>query len=150
MQFLNFAIGSQYIDVEWPNGGYADLHNEFDFTALHFEPSQARLRLSWRKSTGEWAQAAPWAELHLQFEGVSFLRIQERNPEYPLSEDDCLMHLCRTPPEMRAVVERAEFENIYFNEDAQLDYDLLLYFQSEWGLKVHAATVRLELIPLTA
>jgi hypothetical protein len=60
------------------------------------------------------------------------------------------MHLCRTPPEMRGSEDPAEFENIYFNEDAQSDYDLLLYFQSEWGLKVNATTVRLELVPLSA
>ncbi|MCC3159426.1 hypothetical protein LJ737_19445 [Hymenobacter sp. 15J16-1T3B] len=48
---------------------------------------------------------------------------------------------------MRDSKDPSEFESIYFNEDAQPNYDLLLYFQSEWGLKVNAATVRLELTP---
>ncbi|WP_400191271.1 hypothetical protein [Hymenobacter sp. B81] len=131
MQFLNFAIGSSYTDLVWPEGGYADLHNNFDFTALYFEPANATLRLSWRKSAGDWAAREPWAELHLAFEGVSYLHLQPRTPKYLLSEDACLTHLCRTPPEMRVVDPREEFENIYLNERAQPDYDLLLYFQSE-------------------
>jgi hypothetical protein len=85
MKFIGFSLGGQNIDLEWPGGGYADLHNNFDFTGLHFEPSQARLRLSWQKSTGEWAKQEPWAELHLLFEGVSLLRLKERDPEYPLT-----------------------------------------------------------------
>lgn len=105
------------------------------------------LRLSWRKSPEEWANREPWAELHLVFEGVSFLRLKERGPKYPCSEDDCLLHICRTPPEMRASQDAAEFENINFNEDAQPDYDQLLYFQTEWGLKINVTTVRLELTP---
>ncbi|RTQ52270.1 hypothetical protein EJV47_04390 [Hymenobacter gummosus] len=128
MKFLGFSLGGQNIDLEWPGGGYADLHNNFNFTALHFEPSQARLRLSWRKSAGEWAKREPWAELHLLFEGVSFLRIKERDPEYPLTEDGCLVNICLTPQNVRD-----EFENIYFDEDAEPDYDLTLYFQSEWA-----------------
>ena len=149
MQFLNFSIGGSYIDLQWPESGYADLHNAYDFTSLHFEPSPARLRLSWRKSAESRAKQEPWTELHLQFEGVSYLDVQARDPEYPFSEDGCLMHLCRTPPERRGTKDRAEFENIYFNKDARPDYDLLLYFQSEWGLKVNAATVELLLVPVT-
>ena len=138
MEFLNFKLDNQNIGLEWADSGYADLHNNFDFEELLYNPMAATLRLSWRKSTGEWARNEPCPALHLLFEGVSYLRVKERDPEYPASEDAALQHICRTPTEARD-----EFENIYFNQDAQLGYDLLLYFQSEWGLKVNAATVRL-------
>ena len=140
MEYLNFTLDHQYTGLEWADGGYADLHNNFDFVELSHSPAAATLRLSWRKSTGEWARNVPWTGLHLVFEGVSYLRVKERDPAYPFSEDATLEHICRLPREAQE-----EFENIYFNEDAQPDYDLLLYFESEWGLKVNAASVSLQL-----
>ena len=140
MEFLNFMLDDQNIGLEWADAGYADLHNCFDFVEMRYAPAAATLRLSWRKSTGEWAREVTWPGLHLIFEGVGYLRIKERDPEYPFSEDATVQHICRTPLEARQ-----EFENLYFNEDAQPDYDLLLYFQSEWAIKVNAATVRLKL-----
>ncbi|PJJ59904.1 hypothetical protein [Hymenobacter chitinivorans] len=140
MDFINFTLDKQNIGLEWANGGYADLHNDFDFVELRYNPAAATLRLSWQKSTGEWARNVPWPALHLVFEGVSYLRVKERDPEYPFSEDSTVQHICRTPTEARE-----EFENIYFNKDAQPDYDVLLYFESEWGIKVNAATGRLQL-----
>ncbi|WP_022822784.1 hypothetical protein [Hymenobacter norwichensis] len=140
MQLLNFAIGRQNIDLEWPDDGYADLHNHYDFSQLTYVPAEARLILSWQKSSGEWAKNAAAQTLYLLFEGVGYMQVKARDPDYPLSEDACLQSICRTPTESRD-----EFENIYFNVDAQHSYDLTLYFQSEWGIKVNADTVRLQL-----
>ncbi|MCB2380514.1 hypothetical protein LGH70_23170 [Hymenobacter sp. BT635] len=140
MEFLNFTLDDQNIGLEWADGGYADLHNCFDFVELRYNPAAATLKLFWRKSTGKWAREVPWPGLHLLFEGVNYFHVKERDPEYPFSEDATVQHVCRTPFEARE-----EFENIYFNEDAQPEDDLLLYFQSKWGLKVNAATVSLQL-----
>ena len=140
MQLLNFEVGGQNIDLEWPDDGYADLHNDYNFRQLTYVPAERRLTLYWQKSSASWAKYAPARALHLIFEGVSYVQVKARDPEYPISEDDCLQNICRTPPEVRD-----EFENIYFNEDAQHSYDLTLYFQSEWGIKVNADTVRLQL-----
>jgi hypothetical protein len=123
MQLLNFEVGGQYIDLEWADGGYADLHNDYDFSQLTYKPAEARLILSWQKSSGEWAKYAPAQALHLIFEGVGYMQVKTRDPEYPISEDDCPQHICRTSPEIRD-----EFEYIYFNEDAHHSYDLTLYF----------------------
>lgn len=139
MDLLNFAIDGQYIGLEWAPNHYADLHNNFCFENLHYSSATATLKLSWRKSSSKWARHEPWQALHLLFEGVSYWQVREREPTYPLSEDQTLQHICRTPPEART-----EFENIYFNEDAQPCWDLTLHFQSEWGIKVSSTTVRLQ------
>lgn len=144
MQFLNFSLGRQNIDLEWPDGGYADLHNDFTFDSLHFEPSRATLILTWRKSPGEWAQRVPWQTLRLHVTGVSCLRMQERDPGFPLTEDDCLSDIWLMPTSLRD-----DFENVCDSSKMNSDYDLALRFQSEWGLKINAATVELQLEPLS-
>ncbi|KAA9339530.1 hypothetical protein F0P96_02620 [Hymenobacter busanensis] len=144
MELLNFRICGSYIGIESPETGHIDLHNNFDFEHLHFEPTTGTLKLSWQNSKGLWAKRVPWSILGLNFTGVTYLHIKERDPEYPFTEDAALANICHTPPNARD-----EFETVYFNEDAKPDYDLTLYFQSEWGLKVNAATVRLDLEPIT-
>ncbi|OWP62548.1 hypothetical protein CDA63_13650 [Hymenobacter amundsenii] len=140
MELTNFRIGGQYIDLEWGTDGYADLHNDFDFTNLQYAPANARLLLEWTKSSGKWANKVPYQSLRLVFEGVYFFKVKARDPEYPLSEDKTLAQISRNPPEACD-----EFQSMYFNEDAQSHYDLTIGFQSEWGIKANAATVRLEL-----
>ncbi|WP_019948479.1 hypothetical protein [Hymenobacter aerophilus] len=140
MELTNFTIYGQYIGLEWPNG-YADLHNNFNFVRLVYQlQPQMRLLLEWQKPSGSQAAELPYQKLRLVFEGVAYLKINERDPDYPFLEDEILAHLSRTPPEARD-----EFENIYFNEDAQAHYDLTMCFQNGWGIKVNADTVRLEL-----
>ncbi|NVO85901.1 hypothetical protein [Hymenobacter terrestris] len=140
MELTNFAVDGQYIGLEWPKG-HADLHNNFNFVRLEYQlHPRVGLVLEWTKSAGSWARKEPYQKLRLVFEGVRYLKIRERDPEYPFSEDDTVAQISRTPPEARD-----EFENMYFNEDAQPHYDLTIGFQSEWGIKVNADTVRLEL-----
>ncbi|TGE29016.1 hypothetical protein [Hymenobacter metallicola] len=140
MEFLNFTLDGQNIGLEWSNGGYADLHNSFKFVDLQYAPAAATLRLRWQKSTGDWAKNVPWQGLHLVFEGVTYFRVKERDPDFPISEDDCLRDICCTPSEMRD-----DFDNCYTGRNWPAEYDLQLVFQSEWGIKVNAVTVRLQL-----
>ncbi|SDY89329.1 hypothetical protein [Hymenobacter psychrophilus] len=140
MKLANFNLGGQSIDLEWNADGYADLHNDFDFTSLTYEPTGAKLILEWAKSSGEWAKNAPCRVVRLVFEGVNYFNVKGRDPEYPINEDDCLRDICRTPIE-----ERHEFDNYWEDKNPPAEYDLQLVFQSEWGIKVNADTVRLEL-----
>ncbi|TYZ10561.1 hypothetical protein FY528_08835 [Hymenobacter lutimineralis] len=140
LEFLNFSLDDQYIGLEWPKNGYADLHNNFNFTQLQYVPSEAKLILCWTKSSGDWAKKVPWQKLELLFSGVSYFHVKERDAEYPISEDDCLRDICRAPMEARG-----DFDNIWLDRNPPLDYDLQLVFQSEWGIKVNAATVMLKL-----
>jgi len=140
MKLVNFVIGSQNIDLEWPDGGYADLHNDFTFDKLSFEPSIAKATLEWRKSEGDWAQNVTIPSLKLAFLGVSFLRIRERDTGYSFPDDDCLSSVGWLPQDMRD-----NFDSYSPNQDAEISYDLLFIFQSGWAVKLNADTVELAL-----
>jgi hypothetical protein len=142
MDFLSFTIDDQYIGLEWALDGYADLHNNFDFTDLHYFPTEARLIMCWKKSAGDWVPNVLWQTLKLVFEGVSYLQVRERNPEFPISDDNCMRDICRTPVEARQ-----DFDSIWLDRTPPSDYDLQLAFQSEWAIKVNATTVALNIEP---
>ena len=138
MEFVNFSIDDQYIGLTWNTSEYADLHNNFDFQELRYNPTEAKLELEWRKSSGMWTQQVKWQELKLVFEGVDYFAIRQRDADMPTSENTAVAHLCRIHPDSRE-----DFDNIYFHADVQSAYDLLILFESEWAIKVNAATVSL-------
>lgn len=141
MELANFTVGGQNIDLEWDADGYADLHNCYDFVRLEYRlRPQLELVLEWAKLPGAQTFGESHNTLRLLFEGVTFLKIKERDPEYPFAEDEILALISRTP-----VDDREAFSHIYFNADIQPDCDLTMEFQNGWGIKVNAATVRLEL-----
>ena len=73
------------------------------------------------------------------FKNVSFLRVKERDADYPYTEDNCLMNLSFHPSELRE-----DFDSISL--DSSSGDDSTFFFQSEWGFKINAEAV--ELLPL--
>jgi hypothetical protein len=140
MKLANFIIGRQNIDLEWPDGGYADLHNDFTFDTLSFEPNSVTATLGWKKSEGDWAQDVTIASLKLIFSGVSFFRVRERETGYAFLDDGCLSSVGWLPQYMRD-----DFDSYSPNEDAEITYDLRFVFESGWAVKLNATTVELAL-----
>ncbi|UOR07452.1 hypothetical protein MUN82_10220 [Hymenobacter aerilatus] len=137
MKLSNFTIKS-FTELEWPNGGYADLHNDFLSNQLAYKPQAASLVLFWTKSTGEWAKQVQIASLKIVFTNVNFLRVREREAAYPLSEDECLSEIGWSPPD-----EKDNFDSFYPDQNAPSTYDLLIGFHSEWAIKLNADNAQL-------
>jgi hypothetical protein len=138
MQLKNFQLGSDGISLEW-QGHDLDLHNCFDFEGLAYNLPLRQVEASWRRSPEEWAKGTVLPGLTLAFSQVSFFRVKERDPEYPLTEDSCLLSAS-----FHSVELRDEFDSISSSRSPA--DDLTFFFQSEWGFKINAATV--ALIPL--
>jgi hypothetical protein len=139
MQLQNFQLSSDGISLEW-QGYDLDLHNCFEFERLTYNLPLKQIEASWLRSPEEWAKGTVLPGLTLVFNEVSFFRVKERDPEYPLTEDNCLMSAS-----FHSVELRDEFDSISFSNSP--DDDLTFFFQSEWGFKINAATVELQ--PLT-
>lgn len=138
MQLKNFQISSDGISLDW-QGHDLDLHNCFDFQSISYTIQSRQIELSWLRSPEEWAKRTILPDLTLVFSEVSFFRVKERDPEYPLTEDTCLLSVSFHPVELRN-----EFDSISLSSSPT--DDLTFFFQSEWGFKINAATA--ELIPL--
>jgi hypothetical protein len=136
MQLQNFQLSRDGISLHW-QGHELDLHNCFDFERLTYKLPLRQIEVSWLRSPEEWARGTVLLGLMLIFSEVSFFRVKERDPEYPLTEDNCLMSATFHPTELRH-----EFDSISLS-NSHTD-DLTFFFQSEWGFKINAATVELQ------
>jgi hypothetical protein len=136
MQLKNFQLSSDGISLEW-QGHDLDIHNCFDFERLTYNLPLRQIEASWLRSPEEWAKGTVLPGLTLVFDEVSFFRVKERDPEYPLTEDNCLLSASFHPVELRD-----EFDSIFLS-NSPAD-DLTFFFQSEWGFKINAATVELQ------
>ena len=67
-----------------------DLHNDFDFHAVHYSVADRTLSLHWRRSPGDWVSADTPASLCVEFREVSEFRFLPRDSELPFTEDDCV------------------------------------------------------------
>jgi hypothetical protein len=135
MQLKNFQLNSDGISLSW-QGYDLDLHNCFDFQSIRYAIQSREIELFWLHSPEEWAKRTALPGLKLVFNEVSFFRVKERDPEYPLTEDSCLMHVSFHPVELRN-----EFDSISLSSSPTDD---LTFFQSEWGFKINAAAVELQ------
>ncbi|WP_411833522.1 hypothetical protein [Pseudoxanthomonas mexicana] len=89
MELLGFSISKDCISLNCGSDCF-DLHNNFDFQGLSYNPINRTLELLWHRGTGNWVKDTDPASLRLDFSGVYLLKAQERDPELPFSEDDCL------------------------------------------------------------
>ena len=67
-----------------------DLHNNFNFTGLHYSVKDRTILLIWRRSDGEWIAHGTPESVNLEFRHVSEFRFLPRSAEFPFTEDDCV------------------------------------------------------------
>ena len=137
MKLENFQIDGDGISLNW-QGQNLDLHNCFNFQSLHYKVALQQVELTWQRSPAAWAKNTALPGLTLIFKDVTFFRVQERDNEYPFTEDDCLCSVS-----FHAVESRNEFDTISLS-NSPTD-DLTFFFQSEWGFKINAVSA--ELLP---
>lgn len=71
MELINFSIGDDHVSL-WYGDQRHDLHNNYEFQKLVFDPNGQTLELYW--SPG----------IKLSFAGVYLLKARQRDPEMPL------------------------------------------------------------------
>ena len=140
MHLENFALGNYGILLSW-QGHNLDLHSCFEFEALQYNPLHRQVELSWVCSPAQWASNTALPGLRLLFKNVSFFHVKERDSASPVAEDKLLQSVSFHPTEARE-----DFDSIYL-QSSPTD-DLTVFFQSEWGIKINAASA--ELVPLPA
>ncbi len=82
-----FTLRDVYLCAE---GLELDLHNDYDFCALHYSVENRSVSLYWRKGDGEWVPGDGPREIELTYEGVERFEFHPRDAELPFTEDDCL------------------------------------------------------------
>lgn len=89
MELIGFSIAENFIALERGPDRF-DLHNNFDFQGLSYNPMQRTLELRWRRGLGDWVKPTEPSDLRMSFVGVYLFKVQERDSAIPFTEDDCL------------------------------------------------------------
>jgi len=84
----NFEIANGIYLVQPPYE--LDLHNNFDFTGLHYSVKDRTLLLNWRRSDGDWVASGTPSSVSVEFREISEFRFLPRNAGLPFSEDECV------------------------------------------------------------
>ncbi|PVY41915.1 hypothetical protein [Pontibacter virosus] len=135
MKLTNFEI-EDTVTLHY-TGLYLDLHNDYDFHEFKYSLSSQVFEIQWDKLETEETTSNNIDKFKLRFSAVSFLKIQERDAEVPVSEDKCLDVLGWLPQNMRQVMDSFGLKPDYKNDD------MILIFRGGQTIKINAEQVDL-------
>jgi hypothetical protein len=138
MKLVGFSITEDFIALERGPDRY-DLHNNFDFQGLSYNPTQRTLELRWRRGLGEWVKPTEPYDLLISFTDVYLFKAQERDPAIPFTEDDCLDSLGFLWDDLVA-----EMRGFTSNQPGEGCTHLVATFMSGFSIKVGAGSVVLH------
>ena len=132
----NFKIIS-FTEIEL-NGFEIDLHNNFDFLAEKTEISENRIRLCFRKSSGQWAENVKIEKLFFILDNYTFLKQIEPEAEF-IEDDFCLSGITFFDNDLREE-DYSLMERKLPNEGD----DIIFSFESERVIRVNCKTITCE------
>jgi len=138
MKLLGFSIAKDNIGLEL-GSDYFDLHNNFDFDCLRYDPTRRELELCWVRGTGEWVKQTEPKGLRLAFSGVYLFKAHERDGSIPFTEDDCLEAIGFISDELLN-----EMHGFTSNEPAAGCTHLSALFMSGFSIKIGAESAALH------
>ena len=89
MKLTNFSLAPDNIALEHL-GLHLDLHNCFDFIAIHHNIPNRQATLEWSRNPGNWVSLDLPSAIAMHFVGIRFLRVRQRDQNTPYTEDACL------------------------------------------------------------
>lgn len=112
MKLENFKFNEDNISLD-VNEIYCDLHNNFDFQSISYDVSKRNVQLVWIKSVGDWVPKGLPESIVLVFDGVSSVKLKERDSEMPYTEDDCINTIGFASPENEDYCSHEQFEDTW-------------------------------------
>ena len=138
MKLVGFSVAADFIALERGSERF-DLHNNFSFRELSYNPGERTLDLRWRRRVGEWVKPTEPSDLCISFSGVYLFKTQERDPALPFTEDDCLDSLGFMWDDLQA-----EMRAFSSNVPGEGCTHLTANFMSGFSLKVGAESAALH------
>jgi hypothetical protein len=135
MHCRGFVFG--HIEVELDERAY-DLHNFYSLDIFKYEINARRITLEFSKRSEQWVPPEEPNKICFIFSRVSHFSAQERDPEVPYTEDDCIESIGAVGPE-------ALTKDFYLADDLPPDHHLVLRFQSGLIIRLQAEEASCEL-----
>ena len=138
MELINFSIAKDNIALE-TGVEYFDLHNNFSFQNLSYNPMGRTLDLTWCRRSENWVKPTDPKQIALLLQGVQLFKASQRDSEIPYTEDDCIDFIGFV---WNDSIE--EMDGYASNEPAENCTHLIVGFMSGFSLKVSAEAARIE------
>lgn len=135
MRCNGFTFGS--IEVELDGRAY-DLHNFYSLGFFNYEINHRRFSREFFKRSESWVPFEEPNRIRLSFMLVSHFSAQERDPNLPYTEDDCIEFIGVVDPE-------ALTKDANFPDHMRQDHHLVLRFQSGFTIRLQAEEATCEL-----
>lgn len=140
MKEINFRLVDQ-VYVEHMGVRY-DLHNNYNFKGVSYDPVAMSVVLEWTKSEGAWAQKEVLSGLQLVYQGVSIFLIHSPHPGLTGHGGCDLGFMGYLHPDDIGVM-----DGFLFPRDARPGFHMVFGFDNDLSIKLYSRTV--ELVPLT-
>ncbi len=142
MELRNFKIADDFIALELGEL-YLDLHNNYSFEELYYNPKQRELKLYWTLLEEDWVMSGSPMKIRLKFSEVYLFKCHERDVDLPYSEDECLDTL-------------GFIDNLFLEQVAGYSHNipregadhLNLTFSSGFAMKIGAKKANLDILDL--
>ena len=134
---VNFDIIDNYALTY--EGRHIDLHNNFDFIGFDYNVAEREVRLSWKKSSGEWVDKNDFLSLVLTHRAVTFFKVIEQDDKSICEDDKCLGEITFFPSTIREINDSILPQSKPKNED-----DIIYFFESGQCIRIHCEEVEMR------
>jgi hypothetical protein len=144
MKLKNFEI-SREIELQTGNL-FWDIHNFAHFEGLELIPASNVVVMKWTvpRRTNPWGCSEnKYSGMTLYFDNLNFLKLTQRDPDMPLTEDTCVSAILKVDPAI-------QHDELYMRtpKDWGPDHSYRLAFQFQSGRVVEVGSDSVELIPV--
>ena len=136
---INFDIDTWYA-ISY-RGRHIDLHNNFHFTHLEYNVQEMSLTLKWARGVGNWIKDNELSSLTMVHRQVSYFKVIPRDPEMPLTEDNCLESITAFPSDWRDEDGSLSDECTLSDDNS----DIIYKFQSDQIIRVACDEIELTI-----
>lgn len=120
-------------------GRHIDLHNCFDFVGFEYDVAERAMKLSWKKSKGNWVDKNELAGLVLAHKAVTYLRVIDEDGHDYYEDGSCLGEITYFPS-----AERETNDCFMWHSKPNDGDDILYFFESGQKIRIHCEQIELS------
>lgn len=145
MNLVNFKISDDHIALDYNDGRYFDLHNNFELVNFSYLFDKRDFEINWKRSSGDWVFKTDPKAIKLVFSNVSILRVRE------LDQDNDTLEQYQSDDLSLSIIgftskDDNEFRGYLANPNKEEKNPIIIQTQNGQGFIILSEKVELEII----
>lgn len=122
-------------------GLYIDLHNNFNFEKIEFNVDHNEVKLTWKKTDGEWVGKNELSKIILTHNGVDYLKIMGQDENSFLQDKNTLAEISFFPSTSRGIN-----DSMSSQQKPNPDDDIMYFYENGQAIRIHCDKIELSVI----